>query len=73
MTESKTICDICGKVIPPFIYVSTFTIPYQTMELHLHSGDKYSCDFCTECAERFADYIEKMKDIHKKEEKDESL
>lgn len=73
MTESKTICDICGEVIPPFEYVSKFIIPYQTMELHIHPGDKYSCDFCTKCAGRFASYIEKMKDNHKKEEKDESL
>lgn len=68
MTETKTTCDICGKVIPPFIYKSTFTIPYQTMELHLHHGDKYQCDFCTECAEKMADYLEKLKDNHLWEE-----
>ena len=65
MKEIKKTCDICGKIIPLYINESTFTIPYQTMEIHYHGGDKYHCDFCLECADKVAEYIEELKDSHK--------
>ena len=73
MKEIKKTCDICGKIIPPYINESTFNIPYQTLEIHYHEGDKYHCDFCLDCADKISDYLETLKDILKKDDKNEVM